>query len=95
MDGDGGDVMTTRNPELQKLLDDVRRQRDALRVRAHLAKADARDEWERLEHAWQRVRRKMQAVGREAEQTAEGVGTALRLAAQELRAGYARMRKVL
>jgi hypothetical protein len=87
--------VSEKNPELQKLVEDVRRQRDEIRVRLHLAKADAKDEWERLEHTWQHMRAKMTVVGREAGKTAEEVGAALRLAAEELRRGYGRVRKLL
>ncbi len=87
--------MSEPNPELRKLMEDVQRQRDEIRVRLHLAQADAKDEWERLEHTWNQVRAKMAAVGREAGRTAEDVGAALRLAVEELRRGYGRVRKLL
>lgn len=87
--------MTERSPEMQKLIDDLKRQRDEIRVRLHLAKADAKNEWERLEEKWEHVRGKLEVVGREAGKAAEDVGAALRLAAEELRAGYARIRKLL
>ncbi len=83
------------DPELQKLLEDLKTQRDELRVRLHLAKAEAKDEWERLEHTWEHVRGRMEVVGHEAGKTAKDVGAALRLAAEELRNGYQRVRTLL
>lgn len=87
--------MSEKDPELTKLIDDLKRQRDEIRVRLHLAKAEAKEEWERLEVHWDHVRGKIGVVGREAGKAAEEVGAALRLAAEELRLGYERVRKLL
>jgi predicted nuclease with TOPRIM domain len=87
--------MTKTESELRTLAEDLRRERDELRVRMHLAKAEARDEWERLESRWEHVRARLEAVGHEAGKTAEDVAAALRLAAEELRRGYARLRALL
>jgi hypothetical protein len=83
------------DPELQKLVEDLKTQRDDLRVRVHLAKAEVKDEWERLEHRWEHVRGRMEVIGHEAGKTAKDVGAALRLAAEELRSGYQRVRTLL
>ncbi len=82
-------------PELHTLIDDVKRQRDEVRVRLHLAKAEAKDEWDRLEAKFEHVRGKLQVVGREAGKAAEDVGSALRLAVEELQRGYQRVRQLL
>ncbi len=87
--------MDDKAPELQKLIDDVIQQRDEIRVRLHLAKAEAKDEWERLETQWNHVRGKMGVVGREAGKAAHDVGAALQLAVEELRRGYERIRKLM
>jgi archaellum component FlaC len=87
--------MDEKNSELSVLMDDVKRQRDEIRVRLHLAKAEAKDEWERLEAKFERVRGKMGVVGKEAGKAAEDVGAAIRLAVEELKRGYERVRKIL
>lgn len=87
--------MSTEKSEYEKLLDELATQRDELRVRMHLAKNEAKDEWERLEHKWTELRSKAKVVGREAERTAGEVGAALRLAAQELKRGYERVRHLI
>ena len=43
---------------LQKLCEDLKRQRDELQVRLHVAKAEARDEWARLEIRWEEAKTK-------------------------------------
>lgn len=85
----------TKIPDLSSLVDEAKRQRDEIRVQLHLAKAEAKDEWERLETQFDHVRGKLQVVGREAGKAAEDVGAALRLAVQELLHGYERVRKLL
>ena len=82
-------------PAASTLIDDLKQQRDEIRVRLHLVKAEAKEEWERLETKWEHVRGKMGVVGREAGKTAQEVGTALNLAVEELRRGYERVRKLL
>ena len=82
-------------PELHTLIEDVKRQRDEVRVRLHLARAEAKDEWDRLEAKFEHVRGKLQVVGREAGKAAEDVGSALRLAVEELQRGYQRVRQLL
>ncbi len=52
--------------QLQKIADDLKRQRDELHVKLHLAKADARDEWAKLETRWEDAKTKMEAVRKEA-----------------------------
>ena len=87
--------MDEKIPDVNSLIDDLKKQRDEIRVRLHLAKAEAKEEWERLETKWEHVRGKMGVVGREAGKTAQEVGTALNLAVEELRRGYERVRKLL
>lgn len=45
-------MTTTPRKELETLLDGLKQQRDELMVQLHLAKAEARDEWEELEKNW-------------------------------------------
>ena len=87
--------MMDASPQTEELMDTLRRERDEIRVRLHLAKGDLKDEWERLERKWNHLEAKAKAAAQEARVTARDVGSALRLAAEELRKGYARMRRVL
>ena len=73
----------------------LKQQRDELRVRLHLGKADAKDEWSRLETQWEVLRPKLEAAREEAGKTAESVGAALSLAMEELKNGHERLRKRL
>ena len=81
--------------QLQKIADELKRQRDELHVKLHLAQADARDEWAKLETRWEEVRTKMEAVRKEAGHTTEVVGSGLSLVLDELKKGYDNIRKTL
>lgn len=81
--------------ELKNVVEDLKRQRDELNVKLHLAKAEIRDEWAKLETKWEEVRGKMATLSQEAEKTAESVTTAAGLLADEIKKGYERIRNAL
>lgn len=81
--------------ELRTLFDGLATQRDELRVRMHLARAEARDQWEHLERQWEHARGRLEVIGREAGDAAGDVASALRLVADEIRKGYDRVRQLL
>ena len=87
--------MANSMESLQKIAEDLKRQRDELLLKLHLAKADARDEWAKLEAQWEDVKTKMDTVRQEAGKTTESVSTGLGLVLDELKQGYERIRKGL
>mgnify|MGYP001565627537 FL=1 len=87
--------MTDAKEQITKAAEHLKQQRDELRVKLHLGKAEAKDEWARLEKQWEEVRPKLDAAREEAGKTAESVGTALSLALEELKKGYERLRNRL
>ncbi len=76
--------------DFDDLLDDLKRQRDELRVQLNLASKEAKDEWEELEG-------KMEKFSAEAKlaKTGSGISTALGLLGNELKQGYKRVREAL
>lgn len=87
--------MSETNDKLAHLVEDLRRQRDELRVQLQLGKAEARDEWEKLEQQWAVLKPKLKAAGGEAAKASSNVYAALALAAEELKKGYERVRERL
>ena len=81
--------------QIAKALEHLKQQRDELQVQLHLAKADAKDEWARLESQWDEIKPKLDAAREEVGKTAESVGAALGLAIDELKKGYERLRSRL
>ncbi len=81
--------------QITKALEHLKQQRDELHVQLHLAKADAKDEWARLESQWDEIKPKLEAAREEVGKTTESVGAALGLAIDELKKGYERLRSRL
>lgn len=84
--------MSDIKEQMTKALEHLKQQRDELQVQLHLAKADAKDEWSRLEAQWDEIKPKLEAAREEVGKTAESVGTALSMAIEELKKGYERLR---
>lgn len=84
---------------MKEKLDNIRAEieqlRDEIKLKAHLGKADAADEIEKLEKDWKSFLSKYKPVADEADKIAESTGVALGMAADELKAGYERLRKLL
>ena len=80
--------------DLERIADELKEQRDELRLKLHLAKAEARDEYERLEKRWEHVRGKLAVLAKEAGAASKDVGEATRLLLQEIKAGYLRVREL-
>lgn len=87
--------MSDVKEQMTKALDHLKQQRDELQVQLHLAKADAKDEWARLETQWDEIKPKLEAAREEVGKTAESVGVALGMAIEELKKGYERLRNRL
>lgn len=80
--------------EFKKLEDSLLQQRDELRVRLHLAKADASDEWAELESKWAEAQVKFAQVRQSADESLENIEAAARLLGDEIRQGYERIRRL-
>ena len=81
--------------DLKNLIDDLKQQRDEINVQLHLAKAEVRDEWDKLEPKLEEVKGKISTVSEVAGQTAESVTAAAGLIADEIKQGYDRIKKAL
>jgi len=82
----------------EKLADEfeaIQRMRDELRVQIHLAKADARDLWERTERKLEEVEGKLKLVSKGAAEPLHDVAEVARGLLREIRDGYLRIRKSL
>ena len=95
--------MEEKTNPLDELVSLIKRQRDELKLKMHLAKKDARDEWDKLDSKWKDVEQKAQpltgavqdAASTAGKQAKNVTGAALDLAARELKAGYEKLRKLL
>ena len=69
--------------------------RDELKLKAHLAKADAREEWERLETKWHQFEARVRASRRDTDEAMDTVWNDVKHLADEIKEGYERLRKAL
>jgi uncharacterized protein YjbJ (UPF0337 family) len=86
--------MTSTKQDLEKLMATLAQQRDELKLQLHLAKAEAKDEWDALEGKWEQAQGKLAQVQTAAGESLEDVRAAASLLADELKNGYERIRKL-
>ena len=80
----------------EKVLAKLKQERDELALKVHLGQKEASAEWEKLEAKWREIKEtKLPPMKEAAKETAGGVGAALDLAAEELKKGYEKLRKLL
>ncbi|MDH3914870.1 MAG: hypothetical protein OEU49_00250 [Chromatiales bacterium] len=87
--------MTEHHEKIEHVLDRLRTERDELRVRAHLARAEAREEWDKLEHKWGDLESRAAAAGKEAKEASGDVRSAFDTLAAEIAEAYRRIRRQL
>jgi len=87
--------MEHQDSQIKALLEQLQRQRDELRVKLHLGKAEARDAWEELERKWEHLRARSEPVREALSESSKDVGKAAHELAEEIRHGYERLRKLL
>jgi len=73
----------------------VRQIRDELRLKAHLLRADLRDQVERLEHEFTALEREIRPAGAAVAESAKELDASTRELLKTLRAGYARVRNAV
>ncbi len=86
--------MTNETSKFDAMKEAVEQLRDEIKLKAHLGKAEAREELDKLDKKWDAFVADSKPVTDEAGNMAKNVGTALGLAAEELKEGYERIRKL-
>ena len=76
-------------------LEALKQVRDELRVQAHLGKAEAKEQWERLERRWHELEAKLGAAEKQAKEPLENVRVAARLMLDEIREGYRKIKAAI
>ncbi|MCG8686319.1 MAG: hypothetical protein MI892_15685 [Desulfobacterales bacterium] len=80
--------------KIEEFKAEIEQLRDELKLKAHLAKAEAKEEYEKLEDKWEKFKSQLKPLADEVKNTAENTGTALDVAADELKRGYKRLKKI-
>jgi hypothetical protein len=76
-------------------IDSLRALRDETRLQLKLGRAEARDLWEKLEKDWQHLEGRAKVLASQSKEEAAAVGEAVQLLADQLRAGYRRLKNLL
>ena len=87
--------MTDWREELDNLVDELKADREHLAVKASLARAELRDEWEALEQKWEHLRSRNAQLKDSLEETGDAVWQDLKKAGEDIRTGYRRIRDLL
>jgi hypothetical protein len=87
--------MTDLRATWQKVLADLERERDELKLKLHLAKAEGRDEFAKLDDRLAQLRLRADAAGTEAKGAMGDIGEAAKKLTAEIRQGFDRVRKTL
>ncbi len=84
-----------RIQDLETLEQKLAQMRDELRVKIHLAKADARDQWDVAEQKWARFAPRAHELREAADEAGEGIWTSLKALGHEIAEGYDSVRRAL
>ena len=81
--------------DMTDMAEKLRRERDQLSVKMHLASMEVRDEWEELEEKWEEFSAGSKRFYKEVEPALGEIHAALVLLGDELKAGYKKIRNAL
>lgn len=87
--------MTVKNERLDKMIHELKQERDELKLRLQLGKEDLKDEWDELRVKLDRLSEGYAPLKRAVGETADEVWDSLKLVADEIRDGFHRIRKSL
>jgi hypothetical protein len=87
--------MTVKKERLDKMIHQLKQERDELKVKLHLGKEDLKDEWDELRVKLDRLSEDYAPLKRAVGETADDVWASLTLVAGEIRDGFHRIRKSL
>lgn len=87
--------MSENRQYVEEMVDRLRQERDELRVRLHLAKLDASDEWRDLEKKWTKLESKARSLGDAAAAESDDIISAAKLLGKEIREGFSNIARRL
>lgn len=87
--------MTDLEDRLEQLVGRLREERDELRVRAHLLRAELRDEWDEVERKWEHLEPKLERLRDSARASSADIGAAAGQLGEEIAHAYRRIRDAM
>lgn len=89
------EITDNAKAEIEKLVAQVKQERDEIVLKTHLFQADAKDEWHKVDKQWGHFKFKAGQVGKEAKGASGDVTAAAKLLAEEIMRSFQRIRKSL
>lgn len=80
---------------LDELISTLKQHRDEIGLKIHLAKEEAKVEWEKLDEKWNQLTVDYQPLKNAAGETTENLVASLKLVGEEILEGFKRIRKEL
>ncbi len=80
---------------VEATLENLARKRDELVLQAHLFKAEAKDEWHRLEKSWHRFTQEVDRLAEATDDSDDNVRSFLRALAVDVEEGYNNLKESL
>ncbi len=74
--------------KMEEMLEEIRKQRDELQVKLHLAGMEAKEEWHVLEQKLNQLEAKTKELGGAAAESSQDIGAAAKLLGEEILAGF-------
>ena len=83
------------NEQLEQAWQNLKTQRDEIRLQIHLAKAELKEEWEKLDPAWQKAQHEYEELKEATEDAASDMHKNLTVVTDELSSAFERIKKRL
>ena len=80
---------------IDEMIANLKKERDELHVKAHLAKMEASDEWKELESKLAKLNAKGKELGGASLEASKDIGAAAKLLGEEIRDGFKKIAKRL
>jgi chromosome segregation ATPase len=84
-----------KKEDLEKTIEKLRRQRDELKVKIHLAKADAKEEWAAAEKKYAQLKTKTESLAATGGEIAKELGETIKEVSEDIMNGYERISAIL
>lgn len=81
--------------DVSRLLENLRQERDELRVRIHLAKLEVQQEWEKAEEQWEKFKARADEALQDTKEVADDLLKSAKVIGEELKNAYLRIRERL
>ena len=85
--------MDDARTRISEMLDDLKQQRDELRLKYELAKLEANEEWIKLEKKLVKLEAKAHELGKATADASQDIAAAAKLLGEEIREGFKKVAK--